>query len=59
MKKFLKNYKSTLILLASIIIGTIVGLIFEEKATVLSPFGDLFLNILNLSVNTIVLFNLI
>ena len=46
MKKFLKNYKSTLILLASIIIGPIVGLIFEEKATVLSPFGDLFLNML-------------
>lgn len=46
MKKFLKNYKSTLILLASIIIGTIVGLIFGEKATVLSPFGDLFLNML-------------
>ena len=46
MKNFLKNYKSTLILLASIIIGTIVGLIFEEKATVLSPFGDLFLNML-------------
>ena len=46
MKKFLKNYKSTLILLASIIIGTIVGIIFEEKATVLSPFGDLFLNML-------------
>lgn len=46
MKKFLKNYKSTLILLASIIIGTIVGLIYGEKATVLSPFGDLFLNML-------------
>ena len=46
MKKFLKNYKSTLILLGSIIIGTIVGLIFDEKATVLSPFGDLFLNML-------------
>lgn len=46
MKKFLKNYKSTLILLGSIIIGTIVGLIFGEKATVLSPFGDLFLNML-------------
>ena len=46
MKKFLKSYKSTLILLGSIIIGTIVGLIFGEKATVLSPFGDLFLNML-------------
>lgn len=46
MKKFLKNYKSTLILLGAIIIGTIVGLVFGEKATVLSPFGDLFLNML-------------
>ena len=46
MKKFLKNYKSTLILLGSIIIGTIVGLVFKEKAKVLSPFGDLFLNLL-------------
>jgi Na+/H+-dicarboxylate symporter len=46
MKKFLKNYKSTLILLGSIIIGTIVGLGFKEKAKVLAPFGDLFLNLL-------------
>ncbi|MBR4178150.1 MAG: dicarboxylate/amino acid:cation symporter [Bacilli bacterium] len=46
MKNFIKNYKSSLILLGSIIIGTIVGLIFKEKATVLSPFGDLFLNLL-------------
>ncbi len=46
MKKFLKNYKSTLILLASIIVGTIVGLILGDKAKILSPFGDLFLNML-------------
>lgn len=46
MKKFLKNYKSTLILLGSIIIGTIVGLVFKEKVKVLAPFGDLFLNLL-------------
>ncbi len=46
MKKFIKNYKSTLILLGAIIIGAIIGLIFGEKATVLSPFGDLFLNLL-------------
>lgn len=46
MKNFIKNYKSTLILLGSIIIGTIVGLVFKEKATVLSPLGDLFLNML-------------
>lgn len=46
MKNFIKNYKSSIILLGSIILGTIVGLIFKEKASVLSPFGDLFLNLL-------------
>ena len=46
MKGFLKNYRSTLILIGSIIIGTIVGLILKEKASILSPFGDLFLNLL-------------
>ena len=46
MKKFIKNYKSSLILLGSIIIGTIIGLVFKEKATILSPLGDLFLNLL-------------
>ena len=46
MKKFLSNYKSTIILLFAIIVGAIVGIIFQEKATILSPFGDLFLNLL-------------
>ena len=32
MKKILKNYKSTLILLLAIIIGAIVGIIFKEDA---------------------------
>lgn len=45
MKK-LKNYKSLIIMLIGIIIGGIVGLIWGEKAKVLSPFGDLFLNML-------------
>ena len=46
MKKALKNYKSTIILLGAIIIGGIVGVIFGDKTKVLSPFGDLFLNLL-------------
>ena len=54
MKNFIKNYKSSIILLGSIILGTIVGLIFKEKASVLSPFGDLFLNLL-LEISLIVL----
>lgn len=46
MKKFLSNYKSTIILIVAIIVGAIVGILFQEKATILSPFGDLFLNLL-------------
>jgi Na+/H+-dicarboxylate symporter len=46
MKNILKTYKSTIILLAAIIVGAIVGLIFKEKAAVLSPFGDIFLNLM-------------
>ena len=46
MKKIWKNYKSTIILLLSIIIGAIIGLIFKEKACILSPLGDIFLNLM-------------
>lgn len=46
MKSFLKNYKQTLILLGAIIIGAIIGLCFGEKATVLSPLGDIFINLM-------------
>ena len=46
MKKFLSNYKSTIILLVAIIVGAIVGIIFKEKATIVKPLGDLFLNLL-------------
>ena len=46
MKNFLKSYKSTIILLVAIIVGAIIGFFFQEKATILSPLGDLFLNLL-------------
>ena len=46
MKKFLSNYKSTIIFLVAIIVGGIIGFIFKEKATILQPFGDIFLNAL-------------
>lgn len=46
MKKILSNYKTTIILLTGIILGAIVGIIFKEKATVLQPLGDIFLNLL-------------
>lgn len=50
MKNFLKNYKSYLILIGSIIIGTIAGLVFKEKTLIVSPLGDLFLNMLLVTV---------
>lgn len=46
MKKIIKNYKQSIILIGSLIIGTIVGLVFKEKATVLEPLGTLFINML-------------
>jgi len=46
MKKVLKNYKSTIILLASIILGGVVGLVLGEKASMLSPLGDIFINLM-------------
>jgi Na+/H+-dicarboxylate symporter len=58
MKTFLKNYKSTLILLAAIIVGAIVGIIFKEKATVLSPLGDIFLNMLLVIIVPLIFFNI-
>lgn len=46
MKNFLSHYKSTIILLVAIIVGAILGIVLQEKATILKPFGDLFLNLL-------------
>lgn len=46
MKNFFKTYKSTIILLVAIIVGAIVGIVFGEKATILSPLGDVFLNLM-------------
>ena len=43
---FLKNYKQTILLLVAIIIGAVVGLCWGEKASILSPFGDVFINLM-------------
>ena len=45
-KKFLKNYKTMLLLILAMIIGAIAGLIFKEDAMVVKPLGDLFLNLM-------------
>lgn len=58
MKKFLSNYKSTIILLVAIIVGSIVGIVFKEKATILSPLGDLFLNLLLVIIVPLIFLNI-
>jgi len=54
----LKAYRFPLILLAAIIIGSIIGLIFGEKATVLKPLGDIFINLLFMIVVPLVFFSI-
>lgn len=46
MGKFWTNYKQSIILLVAIVLGAVVGVVWGEDAGVLSPFGDLFLNLL-------------
>lgn len=45
-KKIWDSYKFPLLLLGGIFIGAIIGIIFGEKAKVLSPLGDIFLNLM-------------
>ncbi|WP_248509739.1 dicarboxylate/amino acid:cation symporter [Sporosarcina sp. NCCP-2222] len=47
-----------MLLLASIVIGSVIGLIFGEKASVLKPFGEVFLNLLFMVVVPLVFFSI-
>ncbi|OBR91959.1 C4-dicarboxylate transport protein [Clostridium ragsdalei P11] len=57
MKNFFKNYKFSIILLGSIILGAIVGVLLGSKALVLKPFGDLFLNLMFMVIIPLVFFS--
>lgn len=57
MKAFFKNYKSSIILLGSIILGGILGVILGPKTSVLKPFGDLFLNLMFMMIIPLVFFS--
>ena len=43
-KTFWENYRFSIILLGSIILGSILGGVMKDKASMLKPFGDLFIN---------------
>ncbi len=42
----LRNYKFSFILILGMLVGSIIGVIFGEKASVLQPIADIFLNLL-------------
>ena len=46
MKKIWQNYKQTIILLVSIIIGAVSGLVFKGDVKIVKPLGDLFINLM-------------
>lgn len=41
-----KNYRFSILLMIGIVVGCILGVILGEKASVLSPLGDIFLNLM-------------
>ena len=58
MKKFLSNYKLTILLLIGITIGGIAGVIYGPKAAIVKPFGDLFLNAMFVIIVPLVFFSI-
>lgn len=56
--KFWKAYRFPLLLLISILIGSIIGMVFGKQANVLKPFGDIFLNLMYTIVVPLVFFTI-
>lgn len=43
--RIFNNYRFSLILLSGVVVGAVLGLVLGEKAAVLQPFADIFLNV--------------
>ncbi|MBD1395368.1 dicarboxylate/amino acid:cation symporter [Mucilaginibacter glaciei] len=56
MNNWFKNYSGIIWLLTGIIIGSIAGVVLGEKAEILKPIGDIFLNLLFVAVIPLVFF---
>lgn len=59
MKKIIKSYRFPIILLLSMILGSLVGIFFPDSATYLKPFGDIFLNMMFTVVVPLVFFTIV
>lgn len=58
MKKFFNNYKTSLILLASIVLGGVLGLIMGPRAVIFEPLGNLFINLIFTIIVPLVFFSI-
>nr|WP_295971497.1 dicarboxylate/amino acid:cation symporter [uncultured Bacillus sp.] len=58
MKGIFKNYRASILLLVSIIIGGTAGVVFGPKTAVVKPFGDLFLNLMFTIIVPLVFFSI-
>lgn len=56
--KIIKAYGFPIILFLSIILGSVIGLVFKQKATVIKPLGDIFLNLMYTLVVPLVFFTI-
>lgn len=55
---FLKSYRFSITLIIAIVIGSVIGLILKDRAAVLKPLGDIFLNLLFTIVVPLVFFSI-
>jgi len=55
---FLRSYGFSLLLIASIIFGAILGIIFKKDAAIFKPLGDIFLNLLFTVIVPLVFFSI-
>lgn len=58
MKKLFSTYRTTILLLAAILIGGIAGVVFGPTTSVVKPFGDLFLNLMFMIIVPLVFFSI-
>lgn len=56
MKDILKNYSGIILLLGGIAVGSLIGIFFPDVVNYLKPLGDIFLNLLFVSVVPLVYF---
>jgi Na+/H+-dicarboxylate symporter len=54
----LKSYGFSLLLIASVFLGCIIGIVFKKDAAILKPFGDAFLNLLFTAIVPLVFFSI-